>query len=55
MKVHEKKTNIMGKNIFLKIHQKLHEFSGIKNQPGIRKKKTRKFLLGKRGSNPKKF
>ena len=37
---------IIGKNIFLKIHQKFHEYSGKQNQPGIREKKTRKFLLG---------
>ena len=42
-----KKADIIGKNIFLIIHQRFHEFSGKQNQPGITKKKTQKFLLGK--------
>ena len=38
-----KKADSIGKNIFLKIHQKFHEFSGKKNQPGIRKKRPDNF------------
>ena len=41
-----KKAESIGKNIFLNIHQKFHEFSGKQNLPGIGEKKTRTFLLG---------
>ena len=39
-----KKADSIGKNIFLKIHQKFHEFCGKKNQPEIRKKKDPKIF-----------